>query len=276
MVNLTLPELPYVVFDKVDGSCVQIFRYFDEIVVMTLGSFQSDQSKIAEKLLYSKYSDSLKHIEPGFTYIFELIVPENRIVLNYGDDSKLVLLTVRDNDDDSEFLPTSIGFPVVDELKLSIEQLMIEKSRPDFVNKEGFVIRFSNGFRVKIKYEEYFRLHKIMTGVNEKFVWEFMKEGKEIPLDGVPDEFFQYVTSIKEQLLDKYSEIDFVASSTFRELFVEGESRKEFAMKALKSPWKHILFKMYEKKKYDQLIWDEIEPKFVKSNFQSLRIEDDN
>ena len=33
-------------------------------------------------------------------------------------------------------------------------------------DKEGYVIRFKNGFRMKIKGEEYKRLHKILTNIS--------------------------------------------------------------------------------------------------------------
>ena len=201
----------------------------------------------------------------------------NKIVVDYSGRQELILLTVRDNETDEEYLPVSIGFPTVEKIDMSLEQLMVEKKRPDFVNKEGFVLLFTNGFRVKIKYEEYFRLHKIMTGINPKFVWEFMKEGKEIPLEGVPDEFFQYVTNIKNELLEQFVKVNQSAWDAFEHIFIEGESRKDFAMKAMQSKYRSILFKMLEGKPYDSIIWDMIEPKFTKTQFSSLKkMEDDN
>ena len=264
-------DIPYQVFDKVDGSCIEIFRYKGQVIVNTLGSFESDQAKIAEQLLYSQYANSVEKIQDGFTYIFELVVPENRIVLNYGEEKKLVLLAVRNNDTDEETLPVELGFPVVDEVKMSIQELITEKQRPDFTNKEGFVIRFANGFRVKIKYEEYFRLHKIMTGVNERFVWEFMKENKPLPLDNVPDEFFQYVTSVQSMLRYQFAEVEEQAKFRFKLISKEGQSRKEFALEALKYDNRSILFKLLEGKEYSNLIWMMIRPEAKPTQFSSLK-----
>jgi hypothetical protein len=42
-------------------------------------------------------------------------------------------------------------------------------------SREGFVVRFSNGERMKIKGEEYLRLHKIMTNLSTTGVWEVLK-----------------------------------------------------------------------------------------------------
>jgi len=250
-----------------------VFRYDGELVVCTLGSFQSDQAKIAEILLDTKYQDNQDLIIAGDTWIFELVVPENRIVLNYGDERKLVLLAIRDwSDFEWDYLTLASHWPdVVEKIDKTIEEILLEKKREDFTNKEGFVIKFENGFRVKVKYEEYFRLHKIMTGVNERFIWEFLKEDKPLPLENVPDEFFKYVTSVTERLNHEYGEISFIANSTFREIKVEGESRKEFALKAVQSPYRAILFKMLENKPYASIIWDMIRPENVGPKFSSLK-----
>jgi len=276
-----IPKLPYEITDKIDGSCVEVFWYNGHLVVCTLGSFTSDQAKLAYDIL----ADTMPEYYPtafmnGYTYIFELVAPENRIVLDYGSEKKLVLISVRDNDTDEEILPDTLPFPTVEKINKTLEELLIEKNREDFINKEGFVVKFSNGFRVKVKYEEYFRLHKIMTGVNEKFVWEFLRDGKPLPLENVPDEFFQYVNSVKERLLAEYDEIECKAQIAFADIFLEstGNTRKEFAFIAL-SKYKDvasILFKMLEGKDYKQLIWKMIEPKSTGApKFNSFRSSND-
>ena len=40
---------------------------------------------------------------------------------------------------------------------------------------EGFVVRFKNGFRMKIKGEEYCRLHSILTNISSRNIWEHLK-----------------------------------------------------------------------------------------------------
>ena len=40
--------------------------------------------------------------------------------------------------------------------------------------------------------------------------------------------------------------------------------RKEFALQAINSDNRSILFKLYDKKPYDELIWKMIKPKFSK------------
>ena len=273
--GIELPNEPYDILDKVDGSCVEVFRYNDELVVCTLGSFESDQAKIARELLNTKYTGSLNEIPSGETWVFELVVPENRIVLDYGAQRKLVLLDIRDDNGDyiqwEHWVMKECWPDVVEKIDKTIEEILLEKNRKDFTNKEGFVIKFKNGFRVKVKYEEYFRLHKIMTGVNERFIWEFLKENKPLPLENVPDEFFQYVTEVRDRLEMKFENTLDEAEKAFNDICVHGETRKEFALKAIQSPYRAILFKMLEGKPYDEIIWDMIRPENVGPKFSSLK-----
>ena len=71
--GIELPNVPYKVYDKVDGSLIEVFRYNGEIVVSSAGSFTSAQAIAAENMLKTKYSHLLEHIEEGKTYLFELI-----------------------------------------------------------------------------------------------------------------------------------------------------------------------------------------------------------
>lgn len=272
-----VPNLPYEITDKVDGSCIEVFWYKNNFIVCTLGSFTSDQAMMAEQIIF----DTVKFIPLVFhadrTYIFELVAPENRIVLDYGSEKTLVLITIRDNETGEECMPDeefeTFPFPIVEKINKSIEEVLIEKKREDFINKEGFVIKFSNGYRIKVKYEEYFRLHKIMTGVNEKFVWEFLRDGKPLPLENVPDEFFQYVTGVKERLENEYNTIESCANAVFSLLnYGDNMTRKEFALQALNYNFASILFKMLKRKPYDQLIWKMVEPKVTdRPKFNSFR-----
>lgn len=272
--------LSYEITDKVDGSCIEVFWYKNDLIVCTLGSFESDQARIAKEMLneYQGRFDSI--FERDKTYIFELIVPENRIVLDYGFERSLVLLTIRHNDTDEDITPEVFGdFKVVEKLNKTIAEIIEEKKRTDFINKEGFVVKFSNGFRMKVKYEEYFRLHKIMTGVNEKFIWEFLRDGKPLPLENVPDEFFKYVTEVKDRLLRDYIILEEDAKNTFNEISKPNQTRKEFALAALQHTYSSVLFKMLENKDYSQIIWKTLEPKSTdKPKFNSFRgvSQDDN
>ena len=76
-------------------------------------------------------------------------------------------------------------------------------------NKEGFVLKFENSFRVKVKFDEYVKLHRIVTGTSNIAIWEYMQEGKSIAdlLEKVPDEFYEWVKNTQAEIQSKFDEI---------------------------------------------------------------------
>lgn len=85
-------DLDFDVFEKMDGSLIIVFYYepYKEWIVASRGSFISEQSEVATKLLKKS---TLPRLKKNCTYLFEVIYPENRIVVDYGARRELVLLT---------------------------------------------------------------------------------------------------------------------------------------------------------------------------------------
>lgn len=131
-------------------------------------------------------------------------------------------------------------------------------------NAEGFVVRFSNGQRCKIKFEDYIRLHRIMTGFSEKRVWEALEDGKPLSefLENVPDELFDEIHRIEKNVKEQYENFNDTYTWIFEKKMPKNCSRKSFAEAA--KAWEHpnILFAMLDGKDYSQIIWKIIEPKF--------------
>ena len=290
--GISLPDLPYKVYDKVDGSLIEIFRFNGKLVVSSSGSFASAQAVVAEKLLNSKYANLHHLFEDGITYLFELVFPLNKIVVNYGDEEKLVLLAIRntatgEEDFSDELIQMSmIGFDVTEEIKMSLDDLKNEVKRGDYINKEGFILVYQNGFRVKMKYAEYFRLHKIVCNVNEKFVWEFVSQNKPIELANIPDETFQFIKDTEKALRNafdrKWLEANRLYLDILKELsdkYGDNFTKKDFALLAVPKHKKMsgVLFKLYEQKWVSaaEIIWKMLEPRYEKGNsgFQSMKIE---
>jgi RNA ligase len=152
--NKHTPTSEFEVFDKMDGSLGIMFKYNGEMVCATRGSFTSEQSKwMTEFALKYNYQDI---IVDGFTYLFEIIYPENRIVVNYEGQERLVLLGII-NTETGEELPYSDLFEAFDVVKKydGIRDYSELKSKVE-QNSEGFVVRFSNGERIKIKGDKCF------------------------------------------------------------------------------------------------------------------------
>ncbi len=167
--NQVIPSLPFEVFDKMDGSLGILYWWNDRPYIATRGSFMSEQAIKANELLHKKYATCKDKLDRRKTYLFEIIYPENRIVIDYGYKEELVLLAIVDLQSGVESPLTDIGFPVVKRYDGLNDLEAIRLMQID--NKEGFIIRFDNGFRIKVKFVEYVRLHRIITQVSSKTIW---------------------------------------------------------------------------------------------------------
>jgi RNA ligase len=266
------PTEKFEVYEKMDGSLGIVFWYRGQWVVATRGSFTSDQANKAKEILRRYNTDIMfRHL----TFCFEIIYPENRIVLDYGTDEKLVLLGTFNKDGkemDSEIW-SQWGFDVVKKYDgINDYKQLKEMVKND---QEGFVIKFSNGDRVKVKGVEYLRLHKIMTNVTTTGVWEYLRNGEDVMeiLKDVPDEFYNKIKTYVQHLKYGYFQISEDAGKKFDGMMYGKYNdkepitdRKEFAEWVLTQP-KHmsgILFRMFDKKDYSEIIWNLIRPEFKK------------
>ena len=256
-----IPNLPFKCFEKMDGGLGIMYFLDDKPYIASRGSFNSESAIHATELLYSKYSHTFDKLDRNKTYIFEIIYSWTRVVVDYGDMDDIILLTIIDNETAEETLE-DIGFPLVkqyDGVK-NLEELKLY----DSTNKEGFVIRFSNGFRVKVKFDEYCRLHRIVTEVSNLDIWETMMNNRSMEeiLDRVPDEFYNWVRDTKDELLKNYKTIEDEAKSHC----IEFENRREFAeyVKKQKKNLQGIIFSMVDGNDYSENIWKQIRPKFQK------------
>ena len=78
-----LPEGLPRIFEKVDGSYLNLFFYKGEVVVSTRGSFESDQAKWAQKWVNERVSFiQIDGFDEEFNYIFEVVIPEEPKIFN--------------------------------------------------------------------------------------------------------------------------------------------------------------------------------------------------
>ena len=262
--NQELPAIPFEVYEKMDGSLGILYWVNDEPCIATRGSFASPQAVIATQLLQQQYAAAIPQLDKTKTYLFEIIYPENRIVINYGTEKKLVLLAVVDTATGAEPQPPAayahLGFPVVKAYDGIQDVEELQKLEED--NREGFVIRFETGLRLKIKFAEYLRIHRIVTQVSNVHIWEYLKEhlSFETLLGKVPDEFYTWVKNTMEILQQQYQEIEETSKRDFKIL----DSRKATAEYYFTCKYPAILFKMMDGKPYDHIIWKMIRPTFEK------------
>jgi RNA ligase len=257
-----------------DGSLGIVFKYNGEVIYATRGSFASDQAKWMSN--YGNENNFKDILVEGFTYLFEIIYPENRIVVDYNGEEKLVLLGIINTETGEEVLHNDLfeGFDVVKKYD-GIKDYTTLKSIVEN-NAEGFVVRFSNGDRMKIKGEEYLRLHKIMTNISTTGVWEHLSTGGDINelLKDVPDEFYKKVKEYSDRLSYGHYQVseqcgkahDYFRYGKYGDREVE-PTKKEYAEHVMKNshpPYRSVMFAMWDGKPYDKLIWNILKPQFKK------------
>jgi RNA ligase len=72
---------------------------------------------------------------------------------------------------------------------------------------------------VKLKFAEYLRVHKLMSEISSITIWEHLSEGKPLDamLEGVPDEFYEFIRSTVAELTAGYMALLTAAASVYDE-----------------------------------------------------------
>lgn len=258
----------FIVTDKLDGSLIITFRYLEGIYVATRGSFVSEQAIAAKKFLRS----ATWYIPDGETWLFEWIGPNNRVVLKYAQPelillSKIQTITGRDID----LIPPyfNYGSSYSKQIKkfdyVDLDEL--DMNRP---NAEGYVLRYEDGTRYKLKQEDYLLQHRAIYNLSSTSLWEALSAGKSLEeiISPLPDEFQEWAKTEGQKLLDKAAEIKYAARAEYIKLMSwlgPEASRKDFAMQAKDSPNSTLLFAHLDKwheKDIDVIIWKKIKPAY--------------
>jgi RNA ligase len=211
----SLPECfpwdqPYEIYEKLDGWLGVLYRHHGMFQVATRGSFHSSGAVWATAHIQAF---DFSCLPDAATLCFEIIHPAQRIILDYQGQETLFVLAAFNRFTREEYQrpvvaewARAIGLPIVPVLDpMSLEELLqTQKVRELF---EGFVIRFSDGRRVKVKTEWYLRIAKIMAGLTPIAVWEVMSAGKvqEAYLAQIPEELRSLAEKYRDILEGQYA-----------------------------------------------------------------------
>lgn len=167
------------VMDKLDGSLGIMFWTGYCWWVKTAGSFVSDQAQWANNWVIDNIKEEL--LDKSKTYLFEIIYNEDKHPIDY-DFEGMVLLSVIDTQTGKEesleyILQTAKQLNVrhaeVIELNDFDEVVKYAKNLPK--TKEGVVITFENGFKLKVKSDEFLQLQKIFHYLTKDVIYENLR-----------------------------------------------------------------------------------------------------
>ncbi|AXH67344.1 RNA ligase [Streptomyces phage Wofford] len=266
-------DAPVEVTDKKDGSMGVLYSYGGQMAIATRGSFMSDQAIHATRVLNERYS----HIQfvSDYTFIFEIVYPENRIVLDYGSMDDLILLGAVHKEYGYVCGPVEAQAivnwdgPVTEVFNYhSLREAAVADYRK---NAEGFVVRSGNKM-VKIKQADYVELHRMISMLSERSVWSQLSQGKTILeiCEALPDEFHQFVKDVGGELLRQFRDTEILVWDHFNALIESlpsDFSRRDFAMKANGVDlYRSHMFNLLDGKSIDELVWKQLKPEAKKED----------
>ena len=187
-----LPDEQPVITTKLDGFLGLTYWNAGKLRVASRGSFNSEYALWATDWLRSHLSDTMRDTadgtdKPEVTLVFEILYPFKRIVVDNSKQYGLVLLAVVDNETGEDMPYTNLhnwtddtGLPVVPRFQTTSIHDCVELGKTlRGVEQEGFVAHYPKaGLRVKIKGDDYCKIHRIATRLTERRVWEMLMPPK--------------------------------------------------------------------------------------------------
>lgn len=255
----------FTISEKLDGSLGVVCAYHGNLIVATRGSFESEQAKWAAEWFRTTAFGHYGAWRPteGLTYLFEIVYPDNRIVVDYHGRKECVLLETLDVHGKSHPHTAIVSpFPKA-QLYPSLNPAEIKPEM--FPGEEGFVVRWESGFRAKIKMPEYVRLHRLITQVSTRSIWDLLRSGQETPIEdllkGVPADFQSWVIHQINELKERQEYL--ISYAMLRaQRYPEFTDRKAFATWVLKQDHPSLIFAALDGKDVSDLAWKICEPKF--------------
>jgi RNA ligase len=273
LLSLGQPEIAV----KHDGSLGILFYSEKEgrWRVATRGSFASDQALWATRFFHTHYQPPLHH--PEYTYLFEIIYPANKIVVDYGEREDLVLIGVVNPADGREYsydvvrdLGRRHGWSTVEVEEHLDWSLLAEAERPNF---EGFVLFWPRRQRrAKLKLADYIRLHRLLSGLNEQAIWELLRttgDAEELRRQ-VPEETLEWFDDVVTTLRTHYGllEADIALHKSVLRIWGLDPSERaqrakiaEYVAKEVSPAVRGALWRALDGKDTREALWKLCEPK---------------
>lgn len=252
------------VITKLDGSMIAPFITLDG--VLRWGT-KLGETTVAEPVKHwinwntkgARYNEfAIEMIQHGWTPIFEWMSRENRIIIDYGVEPKLVLTGIR-------YMRTGMymerhrmsvvaeqyGVPLVEYNDFngwdSFDHMF--QSFSNEVDCEGYVIRFNDGHMVKLKTTQYVTLHKAKDSILREH------NVATLVLDGKVDDILPHLLQTDADRLRTYQDalikwmttafIDY-RDRSFQLIVTDKIAIKDFALQHAKSfgPFAAIVYRM--------------------------------
>ena len=248
-----------VVETKEDGSLIKVYYYDGEWRVGTNGTIFAENAELNAgpyknfRQLFDAAAEKcgldFSRLNRYYTYIFELCSEFNQVVCPQSE-MRLIHIGTRNNRTFQE-VEADIGIPHPQRYALSSLEDCIAMAKTFDFTKEGFVVKDKNYNRIKVKSEDYVRVHRLANNgsMTEERAIELIRANE-------LDEFFTYFPHYKEyigRIKAKITALSYTIDkdiSRARVIKENSSSRKDFAawVAGLSSLEKAIAFLVYDEK----------------------------
>lgn len=180
-------EYAAVVEEKVDGSIASLFWFEEarEWILASKGSFTGTHVKFAREILESCYPNVTEGLDKEKTYVFEIIHPNNIIMVKYHTRKDLVLLSIIGKDGSEP--PPDFDWSTYPFSRPGNKMALIGNVTVDFkslraldlFNQEGFIVKYwrtrtdRHPQRVKIKFDSYLLKTQTLNNVSPQSMLDF-------------------------------------------------------------------------------------------------------
>lgn len=146
------------VFNKLDGSLGISYWMKGEPYLATRDSFVSDQAMMGSVLLRRYNWTKMKK---KYTYLFEIIYPENKKIIDYGGAKAIILLGVIDTKTgkDINIKRNHADFPYTQEVPVENKSISELKDDQKY-NQRGYILLFKSGERMSVEFDNYIKAKK--------------------------------------------------------------------------------------------------------------------
>lgn len=226
-------------------------------------------------------------LRPGTTYLAELVGGDHRIVVDHGARTDLVLLGAYGPDlvevpfaecaDTWRAMggsvvpvrPADQAPPFAELIRLARNDLDLDGNPVSGVEREGWVVRFASGLRVKVKLTDHLRVRALLGRANDFGVRQVLAAGRDPALvfERIPEEYRPHVLGLVAANRRRHAWWTARANAVFAEVSaVAGPTadRADFARCAAAHPefdrFKAMLFLLFDGRSIDVRAWRETRP----------------
>ena len=196
------------VIEKIDGSLIKVWNSKGKWRVSTNNTIDAHCARTNNNddtflnvfnKAWERTDKEFSELNPDYTYMFELVSPQTRVVIPYTE-TKLYHIGTRDNNNMQE-INVDIGIEKPKVYSISTIEECVEAAKKLDKYHEGFIVVDSKWRRIKIKSPIYVAIHHILNNISsEKRIIELILIGEDSEIIAYFPEYAEMFGSMHKRI----------------------------------------------------------------------------